>query len=313
MTQAPVPYWDDERFEQDRQLAIAQFRIIRMQEPLEQYLAAFDERRSSVENLIESTVDLSQLSQQAVELLTDAGTLEAIRYLASPPLSADDLKILADASLAPTRLRNDPDMAQRVVDTVLLGLDRIRFPWVSEDREPTDAERQAAIVATSALMAARRVMTDRANESKEEQESSTVVALLAAGFTQVPTRTVSNLSQSPAKGELCRESLFGPKKADILLGLWDGRVMAIECKVSNSSTNSIKRLNGDAAQKAVVWVRQFGQANVVPAAVLSGVFKLGNLRSAQADGLAIFWAHDLASLLQFIESTKPQGSPGTGG
>lgn len=58
---------------------------------------------------------------------------------------------------------------QRVLS---LGVDRGRFPWLTEDREPTDAERQAAVIATAALLAQRSVMTNRANESKEEQEEA---------------------------------------------------------------------------------------------------------------------------------------------
>lgn len=305
MTQVPPPRWNDARFEKDRQAAIEAFRQVRMQEPLEQYLTAFDERRTDVENLIEATVDLSQLSEQATDLLTDPGTLDAVRYLASPAVSADDLKVLADASLAPSRLRNDKVMAQRVIDTVLLGLDRSRFPWVAEDREPTNAERETAIVATSALMASRRVMTDRANESKQEQEQAVSDSLLGAGFKQVPPRTIDNSSHAPRKGEFCQESSFGSRKADLVVGLWDGRLMPIECKVSNSSTNSVKRLNNDAAAKAVTWSKRFGDSNVVPSAVIAGVFKLGNLRSAQADGLTIFWAHNLVALVTFLDATKP--------
>lgn len=297
--------WDDNEFERDRQIAIETFRGVRMVEPLEQYLDAFDARRTAVENLLEASIDLSQLSDQAVELLTDAGTLEAIRYLASPALSTDDLTILAEASFAPSRLRRDADMARRVIETVLLGLDRNRFPWVADDREPTDAERETAIVSTSALIASRRVMTSRANESKTEQEEAVAAALAGINMHEVPRRSVENLSQAPHAGEFCRESLLAGRKADLIVGLWDGRMMPIECKVSNSSTNSVKRLNNDAAAKAVTWRTTFGPANTLPTAVLSGVFKLGNLRSAQADHLTIIWAHNLDPLLEFIEQTRP--------
>lgn len=99
-----------------------------MAEPLEAYLDAFDTYRAAVEDLLEMTVDLSRLDEMAVEVLTNPELLEAVRYLAGPPISADDLKELAEASLAPTRLRGDPEMAHRVVRTVLMGLDRNRFP-----------------------------------------------------------------------------------------------------------------------------------------------------------------------------------------
>jgi hypothetical protein len=121
-------------------------------------------------------------------------------------------------------------------------------------------------------------------------------ALVGAEFAKVPTREVRLLSDAPKPGEFCRESTLGKRKADFVVGLWDGRVLAVECKVSNSATNSIKRLNNDAAVKASDWRRDFGERQVVSAAVLSGVFKLRNLEDAQAQGLTLFWAHELGLL-----------------
>jgi hypothetical protein len=43
---------------------------------------------------------------------------------------------------------------------------------------------------------------------------------------------------------------------------------------------------------------------MVPAAVLSGVFKVRNLEQAQERGLSIFWAHDLDRLVRFINATR---------
>lgn len=104
--------------------------------------------------------------------------------------------------------------------------------------------------------------------------------------------------------QFCAECLLGERKADVVVRLHDSRLMAIECKVSNSATNSVKRLNNDAAVKAEYWLKMFGTLQVVPAAMLSGVFKVMNLEQAQQRGLALFWAHDLDKLGAFIESTK---------
>ena len=104
------------------------------------------------------------------------------------------------------------------------------------------------------------------------------------------------MSNAPAPGEFCGESLLGSRKADFVVTLRDSRLVAIECKVSNSSTNSVKRLNNDAAAKAEVWLREFGKRQIVPVAVLSGVYKLHNLQAAQDQGLTLFWAHDLQAL-----------------
>ena len=80
--------------------------------------------------------------------------------------------------------------------------------------------------------------------------------------------------------------------------------MPIECKVSNSSTNSVKRLNNDAAVKAASWKVDFGLRQVVTIAMLSGVYKLHNLVDAQDRGLTIFWAHDLKAMTYWIASTR---------
>lgn len=103
----------------------------------------------------------------------------------------------------------------------------------------------------------------------------------------------------------CSECLVGSRQADILLSTFDHRMVAIECKVSNSSTNSIKRLNNDAAVKAEVWRKDFGERHVVPTAVLSGVYKLHNLEEAQSRGLTLFWAHDLSPLTAWLQRTAP--------
>lgn len=277
-----------------------------MAEPLEEYMEAFDGYRTAMENLLEKTVDLSQILKTAVDVLTDPDLLEAVRYLSGPPISQDDLKTLVDdASLAPSKLRENPSLARKVVETVLLGLDRNRFPWVGEDREPTEPEREAATMASAALLASRRVMTDRANIAKLEQEEAVRQALLAQGFQEMTPRVINTPTDFPKAGEFCRETMFGTRKADLAIGLWDNRVMPTECKVSNSSTNSVKRLNNDAAVKAVRWREEFGTAGVVPAAVVAGVFKRKNLEQAQNAGLAIFWAHDLAPMVEFISSTRP--------
>jgi hypothetical protein len=153
-------------------------------------------------------------------------------------------------------------------------------------------------------MATRRLETSRRTQEKQRQEDDVEQALLASGMKTVPVRTISVLSGAPGPGELCRESALGNRKADIIAGLWDGRTMPIECKVSNSATNSVKRLNNDAAAKAEAWRIDFGATQVVPSAVLSGVYKLHNLEDAQRRGLKIFWAHDISRLTDWIGSTR---------
>jgi hypothetical protein len=153
-------------------------------------------------------------------------------------------------------------------------------------------------------MAASRTQTGRRTKGKDQQEAAVKEALRELGFTEVASRSIPNISHAPDPGEFCGESKLGTRKGDIIVRLWDQRVMPIECKVSNSSTNSVKRLNNDAAVKAASWKVDFGLRQVVPSAMLSGVYKLHNLVDAQDRGLTIFWAHDLKAMTDWIASTQ---------
>jgi len=300
------PVWTSEQLEADLFKAIAAFSKERLEEPLEDYLEAFDEYQGYVEEILETTIDLSDLNAPALDVLGDPRLLEAFRYLAGPPISADDLKVLADArSLSKSHLERTPEDVQRLIGVVRQVLDRRRFAWVVENREPTEAERNAAVMASAALMAASRTQTRRRTLGKDQQEAMVKEALKVLGFTEVAARRMPNISHAPAPGEFCGESVLGNRKGDIIVRLWDHRVMPIECKVSNSSTNSVKRLNNDAAVKAASWKVDFGLRQVVPSAVLSGVYKLHNLLDAQDRGLTVFWAHDLQPMTDWIANTKP--------
>jgi hypothetical protein len=299
------PRWNEAEFDRDRVNAIAIFRHERLEEPLEAYLELFDRYQGIFEELLETTLDLSALHEKGAEVLSDARLLETLRYVAGPPISTDDLKTVAEAgSLNAAKLRDDTELTKKIVDLILLALDRRRFPWISENRDPTEGEKLASVVASAALIATQRLSTARRHQGKKAQEQRVDDALLASGFTKVPTRAVLTSSQAPALGEFCGESMFGTRKADFIIRLWDQRLMALECKVSNSALNSVKRLNNDAAAKAVAWIADFGSTQVVPAAVISGVYRLRKLQEAQQRGLTIFWSYNLRAMLDWIESTR---------
>lgn len=298
------PTWTTKQLHADRKKAIGIFRNQRLGEDPKNYSGIFDEISDTYRRLFVASSDLRKLADSAPKVTTNKEFLEALRYLAGPPVSADDLKILADVpSLSPSSLQRDKDLAKRVVTTVNVALDKKRFPWLVQDRDPTEEERDSGARASAALVASARILSSRRNEAKKEQEQSVKNALTGIGLMEVPRRTISNLRDAPGPGEFCPESMLGRAKADLVIGLWDNRVMALECKVSNSYVNSIKRLNREATGKAVNWLSRFGQDQVVPGAVISGVFDLPSLLLAQ-DELAIFWAHDLKALTDWVKATK---------
>jgi len=299
------PFWTAEQLELDRLEAIENFRKVRLEEPLDDYLRAFDQYHKSVEELLVSTMDLSALESTGFNFVTNKRMLETFRYLTAPPVSEDDLSVVADiASFSRKQMLESPERVARLIQVVRSILDRRRFPWVIENRQPTAAERGTAIIASASLMAARRVETNRRTLGKRQQEEIVKKALKDRGFQELPARSIPNVSHAPELGAFCGESMLGTRKGDIIVRLWDFRVMPIECKVSNSYLNSVKRLNNDAAVKAVSWKRDFGLRQVVPSAILGGVYKLKSLLDAQERGLTLFWSHNLKPLTEWIEKTR---------
>ena len=309
MTAAQPTWWEPEDFQRDLAIATKVFREQRLTEPAEQYRKAFETQADLVDDLLKRTDNLSEfLSDEPgaiSELLADPKTRAVLRYLAGPPISEDDLKTLADVpSLAPARVREDDAVAQELFRVIEASLDIKRFPWMREQRTPEEKERYAAVVASASLLATQRVQTARRNTGKDNQEATVRKYLKGIGLKKITPRPMPTMHQIPKAGEFCGECQLGTRKADMVVGLYDNRVMPIECKVSNSALNSVKRLNNDAAAKAAQWRDDFGR-QVVPSAVISGVFNEGNLKDAQKAGLWIFWAHNLSPLGAFINETKP--------
>ena len=299
--------WTPGELREDATASKAAFRAARLDEPLEEYAKLFDLFVPIFDQLIDRIGELDEeegTPTVLAELMGDEDTKVAFRYLTGPPISEDDLKTLADAKLSPRALRQNPEAARRVRDTVLHILDPKRFPWIVGRRKPKKGERKIATRASAALIAAQKLQTKRRNEAKTEQEAAVKKVLEAMGFVEVPRREIQNLRDAPRPGTYCPECTLGDSKADIVAGLHDGRVLALECKTSNSEVNSFKRVNHEAAGKARSWTREFGARQVVPGAVLKGVFKADNLATAQGEGLALFWEHRLRDLREFIKRTQ---------
>ena len=299
--------WSLEELTSDSETSRELFRKQRLDEPLALYSEFFNDFIPVFGRIIDR---LPRLAEDAIDpetmpdLVREGDSLIAFRYLAAPPVSEDDLKTLAETTLSATALRSNPAEARRVRDIVLHIIDPHRFPWVKEDRVPTPHERDRAIVASAALVAARKVETSRRSGAKKVQEESVKAALRDMGYDEVSSREIPNLEAAPGPGEFCGESKLGDAKADVVIRLHDRRVMPVECKVSNSAVNSFKRINHEAAGKARDWLGGFGRRQIVPGAVISGVFNPANLETAQSEGLSLYWGHRLSDLTNFVESAR---------
>ena len=301
--------WTLDRLSLDAAVAIARFREERLAVSADiwprHYLAA----HRKFEQLLETLDDLrlDAIADRALAEAFGQGMGDQLRYLAGPPISEDDLQVLAGiGSLAPGVLKRDQAAARKVFDVIVRVIDRYRFPWVTKGTAPTAEQRATALATSAVLLAAQRIQTERRNADKQQQEAMVKDYLRGLRFEEVAPTAIRTVVAGPTASQFCGECLLGERKADVVVRLHDTRLLAIECKVSNSATNSVKRLNNDAAVKAEHWTTEFGTRQVVAAAVLSGVFKVINLDQAQRRGLALFWAHDLEELGGFIASTTTE-------
>ena len=299
------PRWTDAELRADARLAADIFRQHRLSSA-DAWAAQVVEAQGKFEALFAQLGGLTKAGINAQTLSQAFGNRmgEAQRYLAGPPISDDDLDVLADVeSTAPAKLAANPEAVQKVYAVIERVLDPFRFPWLREGGTPSAEQLRAAVLASSVLLASQRLATKRRNDSGKGQESEVMACLAGLGYQQVRPEAIATWMKGPQTRQFCGECLLGERKADVVVRLDDTRLLAIECKVSNSSTNSVKRLNNDAAVKAGYWRTTFGTANVVPAAVLAGVFKPINLDQAQERGLALFWSHDLDKLAQFVSAS----------
>lgn len=193
------PLWNREQLEAARCEAIARFRRERLGEPHQAYLRLFDEQRVAFRELLQETDDLAQI--EISRLLLDRRRFEAVRYLAGPPISEDDLKTLADAAAITTaRMSQEPGLRARVLEVIRATLDDRRFPWVAERRAPGSAERDAAVLASAALLATRRTETSRRMGGKQGQEDAVRDAMAGAGLVQTASHAVATVADAPAPG-----------------------------------------------------------------------------------------------------------------
>lgn len=296
----PPPTWSEDRLEKDREKALAAFIKERGEEGTQVYLATFAETETVVRRLFDVTSDLQEFTGKVFQ--ENADLVESARYLAGPPVSADDLATLVEGQ--PRRKSLEPELAMRVADVLRSVWDPIRFPWIEAGRKPTKQEREAAIKWTASIWAVERIRTRRRTESSKRQEAAVAESLQAAKFEQVPRLGRMDTLDELARGTFTRETTLAGAKCDVPVRLHDGRLLAIECKVSNSAVNSVKRLTRETGGKARAWKNAFG-LQVVTGAVLAGVFTLGNLMDAQENyEISIFWEHDLGPLKSFVRRAK---------
>lgn len=211
------------------------------------------------------------------------------------PVSEDDLSTMSRSQKFTTASKDRSE-------TPMIGqlLDKLRFPWVGDGRPPSPEERACALRWTAGIWAVEVARTRRRVDESREQERAVIDLVERAGFERQQSRRQVERPDEIPIGSYTPEVNLGGQKCDVSVRLLDGRLLGIECKVSNSELNSVKRLLREAGGKARQWQVLFGR-QVVTAAVLRGVFRPANVLAAQEDfDIVVIWEHNLLPLSQFL-------------
>lgn len=298
------PFWSDEELARLRAGAI-EIVVRRYEARRGDFVEIQRDCEALIRELFERTDFLRALSRSEDVLASSQDLLNAARYLAAPTVSAGTLELIAtDASKA--------EMIDRY-------LDRDRFPWLDAKKQVdlSDPAVRTAIKISATVWTEQRVATKARTESSRKQEGLVREALSSAGLTYVEPKVIreriKELGDSPTeglmpknyqealkRGEFTREIRVAGSKCDVPVRLSNGKLLPIECKVSNTEVNSVKRLLRETGGKHSRWRGAFGE--LYTGAVLGGAFKLINLQQAQREGMLIFFDHDLDSLKHYVEA-----------
>jgi len=253
--------------------------------------------RSEVEAVLAATMDLRQIPSALMESGRHARVL---RFLTGPPLSQDQFQLACPGWTKGTEKSARPldeGSAENFGSTFRAWADPTR---TEELDDPSVRER--AIHSTAILIAHQEFATRKRMRLAVAQEESASSLLEEAGFRKVSVGFVDRPG-SLAPREYARACQFATAdgsshEVDLAIGLSGGRILALECKVSNDRTNSVKRVN-DVLKKAEAWRTKWGQF-VVTGALLEGVFSEKEPRRLLDSGVELFWSHRLECFQDWI-------------
>jgi hypothetical protein len=303
--QSAPTVWTEEQISSEADKSLNAFVDRRLAESHTRYAAHLAQRRRALVRLF---IALRPLNPQAPDpdivraILIDDELLAALRYAAGPPISEEDLGVLVTRKakrLTKTAVRGDSALATDILKLICRVADGSRFPWLRTRRLPLPSELRRAIDATATLHASHAMQTERRAYGREI-ERQLRDRLVAMGYELMPTPNRGNVNaprHMPAAKTFYGECSLYSRRADLLIGLDDGRTVAVEAKDSSS----VKRVLNDTAAKARLWNTKMGE-QVIPAALLSGVFSPDTLKGAQTSGLYLVWAHDLDSFANWLDA-----------
>lgn len=249
--------------------------------------------------LIMTTLRASDCLRNVSAALQQSGShMLVLRHLMAPPTSQDQFALICQIWSKSSENSGAPIIAQKA-DAIAERFAEWRssrlMPWLKPQRQPSLREISSLMTAVAPLIAEKRVATARRNRLARLQENGLMDRLLARGWKLLSSRTIDKQG-AIEPGQFMHKARFASSKkgraeVDVAIGLTDKLVLALECKVTNDETNSVKRIN-DVLKKAVAWRDHWGSF-IQPAALLQGVIKRADVERLLEANVEVFWSHRL--------------------
>lgn len=297
---------DDEADYQREQCIVAQ-REYAASMPADAMAQSWSHATTEAATAVKLTLSQTHLLANIEDALRQGGRhTSVLRQMLAPPLSQDQFEIFCELYRKPTENSNRPvsdDAAKQIVQVFRERLDPCLAPWVSQERAPEDYEIDRVVHAIGPLLASQIYLTGRRTSTSQVQEDAVVDLLEAKGWNRLPGRSLIDRNAVLDAKQFIKKAKFAtttrPQEIDIACGLGATKVLAMECKVSNDRTNSIKRVN-DVLKKATAWRDHWGSF-VRPAALLQGMIGYKDVQRLTHAGVSVFWSHDLPRFDQWLD------------
>lgn len=230
-----------------------------------------------------------------------------IRHILAPPLSQDQFALCYPGWIKASEKPRARRPSEAVSVVVAKAVNERRWkgltPWLESGRKPTRRELERLYWAVGTIIASQQFATIQRNRAAQKQEQDVVAILLRMGWTRMPSSLRDARASLPER-HFMHKTRFAtatlPQEVDVAMGLGGSVVLAMECKVTNDATNSVKRVN-DVLKKASAWKDHWGNF-VKPAALLQGVIAEKDVLRLLDANVEVFWSHDLECFEGWIVS-----------
>lgn len=252
------------------------------------------------------------LNNIAEALVADGTHMLVFRHLIAPPVSQDQFALMCPTWRKSTEKAAKNGAAKRPMPRSEADCVAAEFmarrsgsltPWLDAERRPFARELRRLLWSVGPSIANQQLVTLQRSRAAAAQENAVLQLLHAKGWTRQPGSLLNKRASLPRMHYMYKTryatATTTAQEVDIALGLKNTVVLAMECKVSNDETNSVKRVN-DVLKKATAWKEHWGSF-VKTAALLQGVIASKDVERLLDAGVEVFWSHDLAAFADWID------------